>query len=145
MPQTRFSPWRDDANIDVLASRYLFLKRPERSTDLTESRTYATQESCPVARTLNIVGDRWTILVLRDLSRGRRRYLELLQSLSGISTNLLADRLKRLEQSEMVEQVLYSDHPPRAEYCLTAKGRAFIPVLGALKSFGEEWEPPRAG
>jgi DNA-binding HxlR family transcriptional regulator len=109
---------------------------------LTEQRTYVTQESCPVARTLNVVGDRWTILVLRDLARGRRRYSQLLQSLAGISTNLLAERLKRLEQSGMVEQFLYSDHPPRAEYRLTAKGRAFVPVLVALKTYGEQWEPP---
>jgi len=112
---------------------------------LTETRIYASQESCPVARTLNVIGERWTILVLRDLSRGRRRYSELLQSLDGISTNLLADRLKRLELSGMVEPVLYSDHPPRAEYRLTAKGRAFVPVLVALKAYGEEWEPPTAG
>ena len=112
---------------------------------MTEPRIYTTQESCPVARTLNVVGDRWTILVLRDLSRGRRRYSELLQSLRGISTNLLADRLKRLEESGMVEQVLYSDHPPRAEYRLTAKGRAFVPVLVALKAYGEEWETPPVG
>jgi DNA-binding HxlR family transcriptional regulator len=103
---------------------------------------YTTQESCPVARTLNVVGDRWTILLLRDLSRSRRRYTALLQSLNGISTNLLADRLKRLEKSGMVEPVLYNDHPPRAEYRLTAKGRAFVPVLVALKAYGEEWEPP---
>jgi DNA-binding HxlR family transcriptional regulator len=108
---------------------------------LTEQRLYTTQEACPVARTLNIVGDRWTILLLRDLARGRKRYSELLQSLSGISTNLLADRLKRLEQNRMVEQVIYSDHPPRAEYRLTAKGRAFVPVLTALKDYGEVWEP----
>lgn len=111
---------------------------------LTEQRIYSTQDSCPVARTLDVVGDRWTILLLRDLSWGRRRYTELLQSLVGISTNLLADRLKKLELHGMVEQVLYSDHPPRAEYRLTAKGRAFVPVLVALRSYGEEWEPQQA-
>lgn len=111
---------------------------------MTEQRTYVTQDSCPVARTLDVVGERWTILVLRDISRGRKRYSELLQSLEGISTNLLADRLKRLEQAEMVEQVLYSDHPPRAEYRLTEKGRAFMPVLTTLKEYGERWEPRKA-
>ena len=111
---------------------------------MTEQRQYTTQEACPVARTLNVVGERWTILLLRDLSRGRKRYSELLQSLAGISTNLLADRLKRLEENGMVEQVLYSDHPPRAEYRLTDKGRAFLPVLAALKAYGEQWEPRQA-
>ena len=120
------------------------LEASRRDKPLTEQRTYVTQESCPVARTLDVVGDRWTILVLRDLSWGRRRYTELLQSLIGISTNLLADRLKLLEQHGIVEQVLYSDHPPRAEYRLTAKGRAFVPILVALKAYGEEWEPRSA-
>jgi DNA-binding HxlR family transcriptional regulator len=110
---------------------------------MAEQRTYVTQESCPVARTLDVVGERWTILLLRDLSRGRKRYSDLMQSLDGISTNLLAERLKRLEDAGMVEQVLYSEHPPRAEYRLTTKGKAFVPVLKALKAYGDEWEPRR--
>jgi DNA-binding HxlR family transcriptional regulator len=94
-----------------------------------------------VARTLNVVGDRWTMLVLRELSFGRKRYSVLLQTLEGISTNLLSDRLKKLEDHGMIEQVLYSEHPPRAEYRLTSKGRAFVPVLQALRDYGNEWEP----
>ena len=108
---------------------------------MPEQRTYETQLHCPVARTLDVVGDRWTILVLRDLSWGRRRFSALLESLAGISPNLLSDRLKRLEERGMVERVFYSDHPPRAEYKLTAKGRAFVPVLVALREYGEAWEP----
>ena len=96
-------------------------------------------------RTLDVVGDRWTMLVLRDLSWGRRRFSALLESLEGISANLLSDRLKRLEQHGMVERAFYSDHPPRAEYKLTAKGKAFVPVLVALRTYGEEWEPAAAG
>jgi len=95
------------------------------------------------------VGDRWTILVLRDLSRGRSRFSTLLESLKGISANLLSDRLKRLEEHGMIERVFYSDHPPRAEYQLSAKGKAFVPVLVALRDYGEEWEeagdPGQAG
>lgn len=110
------------------------------------SRTYETQQDCPVARTLDVVGDRWTILILRDLSWGRRRYSALLESLKGISTNLLADRLKKLEEAEMVAQVPYSTHPPRSEYKLTAKGKAFVPILAAIRDYGEQWEPqPEAG
>ena len=111
---------------------------------MPEPRTYDTQEACPVARTLNVVGDRWTILVLRELSWGRRRYSQLLDTLEGISTNLLADRLKKLEDAGMVSQVLYSEHPPRFEYRLTDKGRAFVPVLQALRDYGEAWEPRAA-
>ncbi|MGD9932674.1 MAG: winged helix-turn-helix transcriptional regulator [Dehalococcoidia bacterium] len=82
--------------------------------------------------------------MLRDLSWGRRRFTALLESLKGISANLLSDRLKRLEEHGMIERVFYSDHPPRAEYRLTAKGRAFVPVLVALRSYGEAWEPREA-
>lgn len=108
---------------------------------MADPRTYDSQAHCPVARTLDVVGDRWTILVLRDLSFGRRKFSALLQSLEGISANLLSDRLKRLEERGMVERVFYSDHPPRAEYRLTAKGRGFVPVLVAMVRYGDEWEP----
>jgi len=106
-----------------------------------ETRIYESQAVCPVARTLDIVGDRWTILVLRDLFRGRGRFSVLLESLKGISANLLSDRLKKLEENGMIERVFYSDHPPRAEYRLTEKGRAFIPILVAMRDYGEKWEP----
>ena len=108
---------------------------------MPEQRIYDTQDYCPVARTLNVVGDRWTMLVLRELSRGRKRYSKLLETLDGISTNLLAERLKKLEDAGMIYQVPYSEHPPRFEYRLTDKGRAFVPVLQALRDYGERWEP----
>ncbi|MBI2767696.1 MAG: helix-turn-helix transcriptional regulator [Chloroflexi bacterium] len=108
---------------------------------MPDSRSYETQRDCPVARTLDVVGDRWTILILRDLSWGRRRYSALLESLKGISTNLLADRLKKLEEADMIVAVQYSAHPPRSEYKLTAKGKAFVPILAAIRDYGEEWEP----
>jgi len=81
------------------------------------------------------------MLVLRDLSWGRRRFSALLASLKGISANVLSERLKRLEEHGMVTRVFYSDHPPRAEYKLTAKGKAFVPVLVAMRRYGDEWEP----
>jgi DNA-binding HxlR family transcriptional regulator len=80
------------------------------------------------------------MLVLRDLSWGRQKFSVLQTSLRGISANLLSDRLKKLEESGMVEQVAYSAHPPRFEYRLTAKGKAFVPVLVAMREYGEQWE-----
>ena len=112
---------------------------------MAESRIYDSQVSCPVARTLDVVGERWTILILRDLSWGRRKFSELSASLQGISSNLLSDRLKKLEQSGMVEQVAYSAHPPRFDYKLTAKGKAFVPVLVAMRKYGEAWQPGASG
>lgn len=104
---------------------------------------YDTQDHCPVARTLDVVGERWTVLILRDLAFGQRKFTQLLESLRGISPNLLSERLKRLETSGMIERDFYQDHPPRAAYRLSAKGKAFIPVLKALRQYGEEWEPRR--
>jgi DNA-binding HxlR family transcriptional regulator len=107
-------------------------------------RKYSSQETCPIARTLDIVGDRWTLLVLRDLSRGYTRYKELLASCEGISTNLLSDRLKKLEDRGFIERELYSDHPPRAEYRLTEKGQDFGHVLRALYRWGTTHEPRKS-
>ena len=104
------------------------------------TRIYRSQQECPVARTLNIVGDRWTVLVLRDLANGQRRFNDLLASLEGISPNLLADRLKRLEEHGMAERVFYSQHPPRAEYRLTEKGQELVSVIRAIAEWGLKYE-----
>ena len=97
-------------------------------------------QDCPVARTLDIVGERWTLLILRDLLReGPRRFQDLEASLVGIGPNTLSARLKRLEQGGIVERRFYEQHPPRAEYALTDKGRALGPVLLALKKWGEKY------
>lgn len=108
-----------------------------------EKRTYSDQEWCPVARTLDIVGDRWTLLVLRDIMLRKRKFNEIQEGL-GCSPNLLADRLKRLEAEGLVERRFYSDHPPRAEYRLTEKGKAFSYVVAAMRDFGEKWIPSDA-
>ena len=104
-------------------------------------RVYESQESCPVARTLNAIGDRWTLLLLRDLGKGIGRFSELLASLEGISPNLLADRLKRLEEHGIVERVFYQQHPPRAEYRLTAKGDELTAVVEVLREWGRKYAP----
>ena len=103
-------------------------------------RTYSSQEFCPVARTLDVIGDRWTILVLRDIAFGITKYSDLLASLDGISTNLLSQRLKRLEAADVLERSFYSDHPPRAEYVLTEKGRGLVPVLATIAEWGYKYE-----
>src|SRR6201997_4227318 len=91
---------------------------------------------CPIARTLDIVGERWTILILRDLvTGGPRKFQDFERSLAGISPNTLSARLKRLEEAGIIERRFYAQHPPRAEYLLTQKGRALGPVLLALKKW----------
>ncbi|GMV85246.1 MAG: hypothetical protein AMXMBFR80_11020 [Dehalococcoidia bacterium] len=94
---------------------------------------------CPVAATLDLVGDRWTLLVVRDLLRGRRRFSELRSSVEGIPPAILSGRLKALEEAGVVVRKPYSDHPPRSEYVLTRKGHRLGVVVGALATWGEEF------
>ena len=102
-------------------------------------RIYETQTGCPVAATLDVIGDRWTILILRDLVLGRSgKFKDLLSSLQGISPNLLAERLKRLEREGILERFFYSDHPPRAEYRFTKTGEGLGSVVRALAEWGIE-------
>jgi DNA-binding HxlR family transcriptional regulator len=93
-------------------------------------------QACPVACSLDVLGDRWTLLIVRDLLQGRGRFQELTESLPGIAPNILSDRLKLLEEHGIVTRRFYSDHPPRAEYVLTEKGRELGVVIGALASWG---------
>jgi DNA-binding HxlR family transcriptional regulator len=95
---------------------------------------------CPVARTLNIIGERWTILILRDLFReGPRRFQDFQRSLPGLSSNTLSARLKSLEEHGIITRKLYAEHPPRAEYLLTEKGRTLGPILKALLDWGKKY------
>lgn len=95
---------------------------------------------CPVARTAHIVGTPWTALILRDLLlKGVCRYRELLESLQGIAPNTLSERLKMLESSGIVARRLYEEHPPRAEYVLTPKGRELGPIIRAMREWGDKY------
>ena len=93
-------------------------------------------QPCPVARTLEVVGDRWTLLLVRDLLAGPQRFQDLQRGLEGIAPNILSDRLKLMEEHALVTRRLYSDHPPRAEYTLTERGRELGVVVGALATWG---------
>jgi DNA-binding HxlR family transcriptional regulator len=93
---------------------------------------------CPIARSLEVIGERWTILIIRDLNRfGPCKFQDFEQRLAGISPNTLSARLKKLEETGIVERRLYEQHPPRAEYLLTAAGKELAPVLKALFAWGE--------
>jgi len=101
----------------------------------------ALRSSCPVAGALDLVGDRWTLLVVRDLLRGKRRYGDLAASSERIPTNILADRLRRLEQGGIVERIQYSQRPPRYEYHLTPRGEALRPAIRSLARWGLQYVP----
>lgn len=91
---------------------------------------------CPVSCTLDVLGDRWSLLVVRDLMRGKRRFAEFAASPEGIPTNILAERLKRLRAKGIVRTERYSDRPPRVEYVLTAKGEDLRPMMRAMVEWG---------
>jgi DNA-binding HxlR family transcriptional regulator len=99
----------------------------------------AEKSKCPVERAANIVGNRWTALIMRDLLLNpARRYQDLLESLNGIPPNTLSDRLKMLEDNGIVERRFYEQHPPRAEYLLTDKGRELGPIIRAMRDWGKK-------
>jgi DNA-binding HxlR family transcriptional regulator len=91
--------------------------------------------ACPVAKSLELVGERWTLLVVRDLLRGPAKFQDLRASL-GVAPGVLSERLKVLEDHAIIESALYSEHPPRAEYSLTERGRELRTVVGALAVWG---------
>jgi DNA-binding HxlR family transcriptional regulator len=113
--------------------------RPSRSSAKSVRRS-----ACPIACALDLVGDRWTLLVLRDLFAGKTRYGEFAASAEGIPTNILAERLERLESAGLIESEPYQDNPPRFAYALTAKGRDLRPVLGALANWAQRHVPRTA-
>ncbi len=92
--------------------------------------------SCPVSRALVALDGKWTILVVRDLLSGTKRFGELRRSLVGISPKTLTDRLRGLEEHGLVERRIYAEVPPRVEYSLTESGRTLEPVLVALSRWG---------
>jgi len=91
-----------------------------------------TRSACAVANSLDVVGDKWSLLVVRDLLHGKHTYGELANSRERIPTNILADRLKRLEAAGIITSTAYQQRPVRYAYALTAKGRALGDVLLAL-------------
>lgn len=94
------------------------------------------RSACPVAMTLDLVGDKWTLLIIRDMLAGKMRYGEFRESEEGIPTNVLASRLKSLEAEGLIAKNLYSQHPPRWEYELTVKGRELGNIVGDLAVWG---------
>jgi DNA-binding HxlR family transcriptional regulator len=98
------------------------------------------QKDCPVALALDEIGEKWSLLILRDLFRkGPLRFQDLERGLKGVAPNTLSARLKALEANGVIATRLYESHPPRYEYFLTEKGKALGPVLKALHGWGERY------
>ena len=102
----------------------------------------ATNLGCPVARTADLIGNKWTPLIIRDLAKGEKRFSELERSLRGISPKTLSERLKKLEDVQVVIRTCFAEVPPRVEYQLTEKGLALLPVIESMRSYGANWLAP---
>src|SRR5919197_4964530 len=100
------------------------------------------ESPCPVSCCAEIVSVKWTLLVIRDLSEGARRFCELERSLEGISPRTLSLRLRALEDCGVVARRTYPEVPPRVEYGLTDKGRALVPLIEDMRRYGERWLLP---
>ena len=105
----------------------------------------ATNDTCPVCATSDIVCGKWTLLIIRDLAEGRSRFCELERSLAGISPRTLSLRLRALEEEGVVERQTFSEVPPRVEYALTEKGRALIPIIEDMRAYGRRWLGAQGG
>ena len=100
-----------------------------------------TRSSCPITNVLDTLGDKWTLLVIRDLVLGKRRYQEFASSPERIASNILADRLKKLETAGLITRRAYQRNPVRYEYLLTEKGDGLKPVLEAIIVWGKKHYP----
>src|SRR5437588_7066157 len=98
--------------------------------------------TCSVAACADIIGSKWTAVIVHDLSEGARRFSELERACPGISPRTLSERLRALEQEELVVRRSYAETPPRVEYELTEKGAALLPIIEAMRGFGHSWLVP---
>lgn len=118
-----------------------------RGARMSRRADHAPRSGCPIATTLDLVGDRWTLVIVRDMVNGKKRFAEFLDSPERISTNVLADRLERMEAAGLVRRTAYQERPKRFEYELTKKGRGLLPALQEIcrwanRHMPETWSPP---
>ena len=96
--------------------------------------------ACPVATTLMLIGDKWKVLILRDLMPGTKRFGELKKSIGSVSQKVLTAQLRDMEQNGLVHREVYAEVPPRVEYSLTELGRSLEPILDAMRKWGEGYK-----
>ncbi|MDB5562918.1 MAG: transcriptional regulator [Hyphomicrobiales bacterium] len=104
-------------------------------------RDRVARSKCPIATSLDLFGDRWTLVIVRDMLVGKKRFGEFLASREAITTNVLADRLEQMEQAGLIERQAYQANPQRFEYQLTPKGRGLLPMLQELCRWADKFLP----
>lgn len=102
-------------------------------------RSVESLPACPVEVTLTLIGNKWQVLILRELMEGTRRFKELQRSIGGISQKVLTGNLRMMEENGLVHRAVFAEVPPRVEYSLTPLGRSLSPVLDALRAWGENY------
>ena len=100
--------------------------------------------ACPVETTLTMISDKWTVLILRDLLTGTKRFGELKKSLSGVSQKVLTAQLRQMEENGLIERKAYAEVPPRVEYSLTPLGQSLKPIMDAMVVWGEQYKQQNA-
>ncbi|MEE1019077.1 MAG: helix-turn-helix domain-containing protein [Acutalibacteraceae bacterium] len=107
---------------------------------MNKQKTIKELPACPVETTLTLIGDKWKVLILRDLISGTRRFGELKKSIGSVSQKVLTAKLRDMEESGLVKRKVYAEVPPRVEYSLTETGKSLEPVLDAMKNWGEDYK-----
>ena len=109
-----------------------------------EDREIKMLPACPVETTLMLIGDKWKVLILRDLMPGTKRFGELKKSIGSVSQKVLTAQLRAMEESGLIARKVYAEVPPRVEYSLTELGKSLKPILDAMQDWGEEYKASHA-
>ncbi len=107
---------------------------------MNEEKKKMTLPACPVETTLTLIGDKWKVLILRDLMPGTKRFGELRKSIGTVSQKVLTAQLRAMEESGLVHREVYAEVPPRVEYSLTELGKSLKPILDSMWAWGEEYK-----
>ena len=107
---------------------------------MSEQKSVKDFPACPVETTLTLIGDKWKVLILRDLMPGTKRFGELKKSIGNVSQKVLTAQLRAMEESGLLTRTVYAEVPPRVEYTLTELGKSLKPILDALWNWGEEYK-----
>ena len=111
---------------------------------MPQNSSPAELPACPVETTLSLIGDKWKVLILRDLMPGTKRFGELKKSIGSVSQRVLTAQLRAMEDSGLVHREVYAEVPPRVEYSLTALGRSLQPILTAMQQWGDDYKRRQA-
>lgn len=112
---------------------------------MSEEKLSNALPACPVETTLTLIGDKWKVLILRDLMPGTKRFGELKKSVGNVSQKVLTAQLRAMEKNGLVNRKVYAEVPPRVEYSLTELGKSLKPILDSLWSWGEEYKKRQDG